>query len=358
MFAKDNTRTIVGLDVDATTLAATEVRFNGGADIVRSVVSPTPPGAFRDGEVVDPGALSGALRAVFAEHGLSKSVRLGVANQRVAFRTIRLPVIEDPKEMEAAVRFQAADEVPMPIDSAVLDYQVIGGSTTGDGGPKVDVGIVAARREMISRLLEPVRGAGLRPLSVDLSAFGLIRALAGTGSEPRSDQPGAEEFVPATIYCNLGDVTNLAVARRFACLFARVSQFGMQRIIEDVVGRVDLTADHAALWIQHVGLQAPVTELEGEQEIIAGVRAALEEGAWTLAEQLRLSIDYYGAQEEAVPVGPIVLSGPGSAIPGIAERLAGDLGREVQTRRPLALSGFSDGEAARLTMAYGLALES
>lgn len=357
MFTKEKARTIVGLDVDATTLAATEVRLNGGAEVVSSIVSPMPPGAFRDGEVVEPEALASVLRDTFAEHGLSKDVRLGVANQRVVFRTIQLPVIEDPKEMDAAVRFQAAEAMPMPLDSAVLEYQVIGGTSSGDGGPKVDVALVAARREMISRLIDPVRRAGLRPLSVDLSAFGLIRALAGGSGEAPIAEAGAEEFVPASMYCNLGDVTNLAVARRFACLFARVSQFGMQQIVDDVSDRAGLTPEHAALWIEHVGLGTPLEEVEGDPQTLESVRSALEDGVGMLSEELRLSLDYYGAQEEAVPVGPVVVSGPGSAIPGLSERLGSDLSREVQVRRPAALSGFADSTAARLTMPYGLALE-
>jgi len=72
---------------------------------------------------------------------------------------------------------------------------------------------------------------------------------------------------------------------------------------------------------------------------------------------VRLSIDYYGTQDGAIPVGPVVLSGAGSAIPGLPERLGSDLGREVQVRRPEALSGFADSIAARLTMPFGLALE-
>lgn len=357
MFTKDKARKIVGLDVDATTIAATEVELNGAATVTHTVVAPTPPGAFRDGEVIDPSALAEALRSAFSENDLSKDVRLGVANQRVAFRTIRLPVIEDPKEMEAAVRFQAADEVPMPIDSAVLDYRVIGGSNEGEGGPKVDVAIVAARREMISRLLEPIRGAGLRPLSVDLSAFALIRALGGTAAPADPTAPGPDEFVPATIYCNLGDVTNLAVARRFACLFARVSQFGMQKIVEQATEQLQLTPEHAEKWLHHVGLAAPLSEIEGDPPMVEGIRSVLENGAGALAEQLRLSIDYYGTLEDAVPIGPIVLSGPGSAIPGLPARLAGDLGREVDARRPAALGDLGDTDAARLTLAYGLALE-
>jgi type IV pilus assembly protein PilM len=358
MFTKEKTRSVVGLDVDGSSLAATEVRVGRSAEVVRTAVSPLPAGTFRDGEVIDPDGLANALRESFAEHGLSKDVRLGVANQRVVFRTIQLPIIEDPKQMDAAVRFQAAEEMPMPLDSASLEYQVIGGTDTAEGGPKVIVALVAARREMISRLLEPVRSAGLRPQSVDLSAFGMIRALAGSDGAPPATEGGNEEFVPATMFCNLGDVTNLAVARRFACHFARVSQFGMQQIVEQVAENAELTDEHAAMWLQHVGLATPVEALEGDPRTVQAVRSGLEEGAGGLAEELRLSIDYYGAQEDAIPVGPVVLSGAGSAIPGLSERLASDLGREVHVRRPEALAGFADTDAARLTMPYGLALEN
>ena len=54
-------------------------------------------------------------------------MRLGVGNQRVVVRTLRLPAIEDPKELEAAVRFQAQEQMPMPLEHAVLEYQVVGG---------------------------------------------------------------------------------------------------------------------------------------------------------------------------------------------------------------------------------------
>jgi hypothetical protein len=58
-----------------------------------------------------------------------------------------------------------------------------------------------------------------------------------------------------------------------------------------------------------------------------------------------------------VPVGDVVLTGWGSAIPGIAGALGVQLAREVTIRRPSALGGRSDAEAARLTLPYGLALE-
>ena len=53
-------------------------------------------------------------------------MRLGVANQRIVVRTIDLPQIEDRKELDAAVRFQAQEHIPMPLEQAVLDFQSLG----------------------------------------------------------------------------------------------------------------------------------------------------------------------------------------------------------------------------------------
>ena len=60
-------------------------------------------------------------------------------------------------------------------------------------------------------------------------------------------------------------------------------------------------------------------------------------GASALLDELRLSLDFYGAQEAAVPVERVVLCGPGSAIPGLAERMEPVLGLPIAIGRPEAL---------------------
>ena len=87
------------------------------------------------------------------------------------------------------------------------------------------------------------------------------------------------------------------------------------------------------------------------------MRRALEEGVTSIVDELRLSLDYYGTQESALPVGRIVLCGPGSAIPGLVERMGTSLDPPIAGIRPPALSGYDSSSAARLTLPYGLALE-
>jgi type IV pilus assembly protein PilM len=362
---------VVGLDIEAGSVAAAEVKQNGGAPVSAAAIESLPAGVFHEGEVADPDGLAEALKTLFAKNKLSKHVRLGIGNQRVIVRTLRLPAIEDPKEMAAAVRFQAQEQIPMPLDQAVLEHQVVGGVPAQEGAqPQLDVVVIAARQDMVRSFLEPIRRAGLQPVGVDLSAFGMIRALAGLApSNGTPAEDGASDGAPtqlldspgpqaeAVLYCNLGDVINLAVARGRACLFTRVSSVGLESIAGRLAAEVGLSSEHATQWLTHVGLEAAVEEIEGDPAVIGAARSVLEEGVGSLVDELRLSLDYYGAQESAVPVGRIVLAGPGSAIPGLSARMEELLGLAIGTVRPAALSGFEESAAARLTLPYGLALE-
>src|SRR5690349_13197310 len=229
---KKKLSTVVSLDIEAGSVAAAEVKQNGGAPVSAAAVEPLTPGVFHEGEVADADRLAEALKELFGKNKLAKDVRLGIGNQRVIVRTLRLPAIEDPKEMEAAVRFQAQEQIPMPLDQAVLEHQVVGGVPAEEGAqPQVDVVVVAARRDMIRSFLGPIRSAGLQPVGVDLSAFGMIRALAGTGNGAEAPTEVVDPTAPveeAVLYCNIGDAINLAVARRRACLFTRVSSVGLE----------------------------------------------------------------------------------------------------------------------------------
>lgn len=354
---------VVGLEIEAGAIAAAEV---DSTRITAAALEPLTPGAFHEGEVNDPDLIVESLKSLFSQHKLSKRVRLGIGNQRVVVRTLRLPAIEDPKEMEAAVRFQAQEQIPMPLDQAVLEHQVVGGVAAEEGGqPQVDVVVVAARRDMVAQFVGPLRRAGLEPVGIDLSAFAMIRALAGVAApaaENAGGQPATEGPLPpnedAALYCNVGDVMNLAVARGRSCLFTRVSMVGMEAMTARLSGDTGLLPAHAAEWLTHVGVDRPLEEIEGDPEIVARARSVVEEGAHGLVDELRLSLDYYGAQESAVPVGRIVLCGPASAIPGLAGVMEGGVGIPIVSARPPAFDGFDDNAAARLTLAYGLALSN
>ena len=341
----------VGLEIESGTIAATEIGSNGA--ISHTAITELPPGIVTEGEVQDPAALSEALKDMFSRHKLSRQVRLGIANQRVVVRMLRLPLIEKDDELETAIRFQATDHIPMPLEQAVLDYEVVGKHNDMEGGERnMDVVAVAARRDMIAVLLDALRNAGLRPVGIDLAAFGMIRALKGL--EPPTVEGAA---VPTVLYCHLGDVTNLAVAREGQCLFTRVAPFGVESMAARVAEKVNMTIEDARDVLMDIGLEGGVNEFAQDQDEDTVVRAILDDGATKFADELRVSLEFYSSQEGAAPVDRVVLCGPGSAIPGLSERIEQELGLDIEDALPQALSGLDPEQAARLTVSYGLGLE-
>ncbi len=209
--------TLVGLDIQPGYVSAVQARVNGSILVQRAAGAPLPPDTVREGEVIDGGALAETLREMFRDSRLDKRVRIGVANQRTVLRTLELPPIAEGKELATAVRFQAEDQVPMPLDNAVLDFHPLGVIDT-PAGPRQRVIVVAAQRDMVERLLAAVRSAGLRPEGIDLSAFALIRSLH------RAD----DEHAGRVLYLNVGGLTNMAIAEGTVCRFTRVVGGGLR----------------------------------------------------------------------------------------------------------------------------------
>ena len=390
---------LVGLDIQPGFVAAVRARVNGSILAEQAATVALPGDAMRDGEVMDESALSDALRQLFSNSGLSKRVRVGVANQRTVLRTLELPPVTDHKELAAAVNFQAQDQVPMPLANAVMDFHPLGIVDT-PAGPRQRVVLVAAQRDMIERLLAAVRHAGLSPEGVDLSAFALIRSLYRANPE----QEGR------VLYLNVDGLSNLAIAEGTVCRFTRVVGGGLEGMASELAQRrsiaiseareilagVDLTApspaeqvtsaDEAPATAQSSGAVEPEPELDEpvdsdgadehertmSYEEMAAVEpmpapqlsasdadalTVLENGIRDISGEVRNSLDFHRSQDGGGEVSHVVLSGSVQDIPGFAEALQASLGVEVRVQELAVVDeGLVENVSPhRLAVATGLA---
>jgi type IV pilus assembly protein PilM len=367
---------LVGLDIQPGFVAAVQARVNGSILAERVAALPLPADSMRDGEVMDEDAVSETLRELFDGSGLSKHVRVGVANQRTVLRTLELPPVTDQKELAAAVNFQAQDQVPMPLNNAVMDFHPLGIVDT-PAGPRQRVVLVAAQRDMIERLLAAVRRAGLTAKGVDLSAFALIRALY----RPDPEQTGR------VLYLNVDGLTNLAIAEGTVCRFTRVVGSGLEGMAGELAERRSIALSEARTLLAAVDLNAPVQvvqelaapedldpeadalgagqpagELEGREQAVsvedageheramsyeelaavdsapvtqtshsnADLRTVLENGIRDISGEVRNSLDFHRSQDGGGEVSHVVMSGCAQDIPGFAEALQASLGVEVR----------------------------
>ncbi len=357
--------TLVGLDIQPGYVSAVQARVNGSILVQRAAGAALPPDTVREGEVLDGGVLADALRELFEQSRLDKRVRVGVANQRTVLRTMELPPLTDRKELATAVRFQAEDQMPMPLDNAVLDFHPLGVIDT-PGGPRQRVIVVAAQKDMVERLLSAVRGAGLRPEGIDLSAFALIRSLH------RSD----EEHAGRVLYLNIGGLTNMAIAEGTVCRFTRVVSGGLESMAIEVAERNGVKLAEARELLAAVDLEEAAAvpamgsipmpedfsgqpEDEPSEQPRIDVRPVLAAGVREIAGEVRNSLDFHRSQEGGGEVSSVVLSGPALQIKGFSQALQNEL-RVPLIPQTVGLSEeASAGDIApeRLAVATGLAVE-
>src|SRR6185295_9278807 len=104
---------LVGLKIGASQLAAASVTNNGSAELLQVARQDLEAGIVVGGELRDPERLSVALREFFAKNDLPRrNVRLGVANNRIGVRTFEIIGVDDPSQLDNAVRFRAQETLP------------------------------------------------------------------------------------------------------------------------------------------------------------------------------------------------------------------------------------------------------
>jgi type IV pilus assembly protein PilM len=389
-------RPLTGLDIEPGLLVAVKSRLHGRLEVEQAAYMPIGLDVVRDGEVTDVAALAESLGRLFETSRLDRRVRIGIANQRIMMRRIELPPLTDANEIDQAVQFQAQDEIPMPLDSVVLDYRSLGILDNGSG-PRLSVLLVAARRDMIERVLQASRLAGLQPEGVDLAAFGMVRALRPQGAT-------ADEQI---LYLSIGGLTNLAISHGPTCEFTRVIGSGVEQIAADLASRcgvpladarrllaspelasmsVSIAAETppAALrapdatsafiapsaaaapqefrdpgpnpYADTGGAPTPPSHATSDQLEIAG--SALTEGVRRIAAEVRNSLDFYLSAQGGEPIRQAVLCGPALEVQGFDSALSRELGIPVARGEVALASPGAAGDVPRslLAVAAGLSL--
>lgn len=318
---------VVGLDIGSSGVRAAELAVGkGGLTLERFDQVALPPGAVRDGEVVDVAAVAEAVRQLWSQGRFStKKVVLGVANQKVVVRQVDLPWMPRA-ELKKSLAFQVQDFIPMPVEQAILDFHPLAEMTNEAGGRVLRVLLVAAARDMIQSALDVVAKAGLTAQMVDLNSFAVVRSLASTNHTGLvSSQAEALVDIGASI-------TNIVVHEGGVPKFVRILLMGGADITDAVAERLGVPHDQA----EGVKQSSALTLIPLQAGADPASRV-IEASGCAFVEEVRGSLDYYLAQPGATRIGRVVLSGGGSRLGGLAERLSVATRLPVEAARPLAL---------------------
>jgi type IV pilus assembly protein PilM len=349
---------LVGLKVGASQIAAARVVNNGSPELVQLARQSIEQGIVVGGELRDPDALAEALREFFTKYKLpNRNVRLGIGNNRIGVRSFEISGVHDPKQLENAIRFRAQEALPIPLDEAVLDYQVIEESSSPTGIRTYRVLLVVAYRELIDRYVAACRGAGLRLVGIDLEAFALLRALSPPPAE------GLPEDT-ALVAVSIGhDRSTFAVSNGTVCEFTRVLDWGGSSLNTSIARALDITPSQAEPVKRTLSLSeneegAPAQNNEHTIMAEEAVRLELQ----TFARELVSSLHFYQNQPGSLAIGNITLTGGTAHLPGLAAELQRLIGVKVRVGDPLRRLKTSQrvetpAQVGSMAVAIGLGIE-
>lgn len=318
-------RSLLGLDIGTSAVRAAQVSTKTDPPTMENFAAvELPRGAVSGGEVVDVEAVVSAVKELLSKGRFSaKRTALGIANQKVVVRQIDMPAMEEA-ELKSALQFQAQEYIPIPIEDAILDFQVLEEVMDDAGERQVKVLLVAAQRDMVNGFVSVAQGAGLDPAVVDLSPFAAMRALSS--SMPLLGSRESEAII------DIGaGVTNIVVHEDGKPRFVRILPMGGNDITDALIAGLGIDGDEAESVKLRTGLSPDAGPLPAE-----GAARLIEQRASAFVDEVRGSIDYYLTQENSTRISTVILTGGGSRLSGLHERLSAAIHLPVEEGQPLS----------------------
>ena len=342
MFGKK--KTTVGLDIGSSSIKVVELSHDRSGDrLVNFGVSEPLSEAIVDGEIMDRQLVHEAIANLLESRQIrNRSVVTAVSGRAVIVKKILMDRLseEDAKE---AIQWEAEQHVPYDINDVSLDFQIINPNVDQK---KMQVLLVAAKKEMIQNHADIIREAGLTPVIIDVDSFA-IQNCVEANYDLRSDE------VVALV--NIGaEITNVNIVENQVPHFTKDLSVGSNAFVEGIQRRYNVSQPDALDALRGKSSSQSI-------DVAPIIQAACED----LSVQLDRAIAYLKSSGDAERVDRILLSGGSARVPGLREFLNTRHQVPVDVVNPLQKiaydEGLFNGESAEnlapsLTVAIGLAL--
>ena len=275
---------------------------------------------------------------------------MSLGGQTVFPRFAKFPAIGDAAKLEQLVRYEIEQNVPFPIDEIVSDHQFLG--TTADG-EKAAI-IVAAKLEAVRAVTDAVRGAGLKPLVVDVSPMAICNAL-------KFAHPG---LTGCSVILDIGSKTTNLIILEDEKIYNRSIPVAGNLITKDIAQTFGCSFEEAEQLKLERGYVSLGGVTEDEDEVSDRVSKVIRTVLTRLHAEISRSINFYRSQQGGSAPSRLFLTGGCARLPQLDQFFMESLQVEVAFLNPFGKVGFGpklnraalEGDAFSLTESVGLAL--
>ena len=203
-----------------------------------------PSGAVDERTIIKAGEVGTAIQsAIHSSEIRLNQVIAAVPSSSIINKIISMPSGLTDDQMETLIALDADQHIPYPIEEVALDFEVLG--NTPGRQDRVDVLLVACRRESVDQCLEVLELAGMAPKVVDIEIYALERAY-----ELVRPTVGLDVAATAAII-NIGaSTTTISVLNRGVSVYADVQAFGGKKLIDEIVSRYGVDPPEAELLLR------------------------------------------------------------------------------------------------------------
>lgn len=334
-----------GLDIGSYSLKLAQVEKEGKRYLLKSfgACQSLAQGLMSEAES-DLTKLAEAIKKLHQESKIStKNVAVSLPEDKAYSKVVSFPKLSD-KELQTAIRWEAEQYIPVPLDEVSLDYQIVGTRKEGVV-EKMEIFLVAAPKRLIEKTMKVLRAAGLTPVALETEILSLARSLVVPDGE-------------TSLLVDLGaKATDVAIVEGGQVVFTRSVGIAGEALTRAVATRLNLAPAQAEEYKKAYG--ADPEKLEGR------ISAAIEPVLGSLIQEMEKSIQFYFSSRQK-QISRVILAGGSSGLPEVVGLLAKRLNVEIQMADPqvnLARATkdgvtFSREAAPTFAVAVGLALKS
>ena len=308
----------IALDIGSSSIKMVESSIEKNRyQLLNLGIAPLPPRAIQNNMVVDPRSVVDAIRRLVQEHKVKATKVISAVPGRAAImKKVQMPRQEET-ELEANVEFEANTVIPENLENVNLDYQVL---NLTDGGSKMDVLLVAVKKEIVNSYTDVIELAGLSPAVIDVDYFAMENMYEANY--------GLEKINGVVGLIHIGaHYTSITFLHNGVSTFTGDLPIGGEEFTEGLRRELSLSSEMAENF-KVTGVS------EGKKGL--DLEALLKPIAENVVDEIRRTVSLYGAvgSEEADSLKRIYLSGGSAKVPGLHALLEERMGVPVSLAEP------------------------
>lgn len=307
-------KNLLGVDIGSSSIKIAEVRQSGKTvSLVDYAQVSNVPMAIRKGRIYESDLVAASVRSALDQlKTRNKKCAIGLAGTTMIVKKISVPQM-DPKLLAEQIGWEAEQYIPFNIEEVQLAYHIIGPSAVSDS---MDVLLIAAQKEVVSKNIEVLALAGLDASVVDISAF----ALANCFEVNYGKQKGIVSLL------NIGaQHTNIVMLDNGKVVFARDVPAG---------GELYTLAIHRDLGLSVEDAESLKLGASRNQEVPSEVLGIIQQQNEAVANEIKNSFDFFQTTGGGGDIKKCFVTGGSYQIPGLKKVLTQQFGIPMDLLNP------------------------